>query len=229
MEGLNMSTSKKLVWDQFGEKTYETGVEKCVLYTMPAAGGYTKATAWNGVTKVNENPSGAESTPVYANNSKYLNLISAEDFAATVEAYTYPDEFAECDGSAEVVAGVTIGQQARKPFGFCYKTRIGNDTEADGHGYKIHVVYNCTASPSAKDYTTVNETPEAMNFSWEFSTTPVDVEGYKPTSTITINSTKVTAEILKKVEDALYGTTTVAASLPSLETLIALVKGSPAA
>lgn len=219
----------KLLWDQEGQKLYETGVSNGVLYvTNEESGGYAPGVAWNGLTQVTENPSGAEATPVYANNTKYLNLMSAEEFGATIEAYTYPDEFGACDGSATIVAGVTIGQQNRKTFGFCYKTKIGNEVQGDSLGYKLHVVYNCQAAPSGKQYATVNESPEAITFSWEVSTTPVALEGYKPTAKVTIDSTKVTAAVLKKIEDALYGTTDAEPTLPTLAELVAMVKAAPA-
>lgn len=219
----------KILWDQVGEKFYETGVSNGVLYVGNGSGGYGNGVAWNGLTQVVENPSGAEATPIYADNVKYLNLMSAEEFAATIEAYTYPDEFAECDGSASIVAGVTIGQQARKMFGFSYKTKIGNDTVGDSLGYKIHVVYNCQAAPSGKTYGTINESPEAITMSWEVTTTPVVLEGYKPTATLVIDSTKVKAKTLKAVEDKLYGSSDAEATLPSLAELIALIKQSEAA
>ena len=214
----------KLTWDQVGAKLYETGVSQGVLYPAKAEGGYNNGVAWNGLTQVSENPSGAEATPVYADNIKYLNLFSAEEFGATIEAYTYPDEFAACDGSAEIIPGATIGQQSRRQFGFCYKTKIGNDVAGDSLGYKIHVVYNCQASPSAKAYQTVNESPEAITFSWEVTTTPVVVEGYKPTATLIIDSTKVDKAKLKAIEDKLYGTEETEPTLPTLQELIALLK-----
>lgn len=213
----------KLVWDQTGQKYFETGVDHGVLYVSDGRGGYLEGVAWNGLTQVAENPSGAESNPIYADNIKYLNITSAEEFGATIEAYTYPDEFMECDGSTEVVAGVNIGQQARKTFGLCYRTRIGNDVAGDNLGYKIHIIYNCQAAPSGKTYSTVNESPEAITFSWELSTTPVPVEGFRPTATVVIDSTKVSASALQKVEDALYGTASAEAQLPSIENLLALV------
>ena len=214
----------KLTWDQVGEKLYETGVSQGVLYTAKSEGGYNNGVAWNGLTQVSENPSGAEATPVYADNIKYLNLFSAEEFGATIEAYTYPDEFAACDGSAEIIPGATIGQQSRSQFGFCYKTKIGNDVAGDSLGYKIHVVYNCQASPSAKAYQTVNESPEAITFSWEVTTTPVAVEGYKPTATLIIDSTKVDKDKLKAIEDKLYGTEETEPTLPTLQELIKILK-----
>ena len=214
----------KLVWDQSGQKFFETGVSNGVLYVSDGQGGYKKGVAWNGLISVAENPSGAESNPVYADNIKYLNVISAEEFGATIEAYTYPDEFMECDGSAQVVAGVNIGQQARKSFGICYRTRVGNDVAGDNLGYKIHVIYNCQASPSGKTYSTVNESPEAITFSWEVTTTPVPVEGFRPTATVVFDSTKLDAGKMSAVENALYGTVTEESKLPSIEELLALVQ-----
>lgn len=214
----------KLVWDQSGQKFFETGVSNGVLYVSDGQGGYKKGVAWNGLISVAENPSGAESNPVYADNIKYLNVISAEEFGATIEAYTYPDEFMECDGSAQVVAGVNIGQQARKSFGICYRTRVGNDVAGDNLGYKIHVIYNCQASPSGKTYSTVNESPEAITFSWEVTTTPVPVEGFRPTATVVFDSTKLEAGKMAAVENALYGTASEESKLPSIEELLALVQ-----
>lgn len=214
----------RLIWDQVGKKFYETGVSNGVLYVANGTGGYKTGVAWNGLSQVSENNSGAEPTPIYADNIKYLNLISAEEFGATIEAYTYPDEFAECDGSAQVVAGVTLGQQDRKQFGFCYRTRIGNDVSGDSLGYKIHVVYNCIAAPSGKTYGSINESPEAITFSWEVTTTPVNVEGHKPSATLVIDSTKVKKATLKAVEDKLYGGTDSEPTLPSLEDLIQIIK-----
>ena len=214
----------KLVWDQAGQKFFETGVSNGVLYVSDGQGGYLKGVAWNGLTSVAENPSGAESNPVYADNIKYLNIISAEEFGATIEAYTYPDEFMECDGSAQVVAGVNIGQQARKSFGISYRTRVGNDVSGDNLGYKIHVIYNCQAAPSGKTYSTVNESPEAITFSWEVTTTPVPVEGFRPTSTVVFDSTKLEAEKMAAVENALYGGASSEPGLPSIEELLALVQ-----
>jgi hypothetical protein len=214
----------KLVWDQSGQKFFETGVSNGVLYVSDGQGGYLKGVAWNGLTSVAENPSGAESNPVYADNIKYLNIISAEEFGATIEAYTYPDEFMECDGSAQVVAGVNIGQQARKSFGISYRTRVGNDVAGDNLGYKIHVIYNCQAAPSGKTYSTVNESPEAITFSWEVTTTPVPVEGFRPTATVVFDSTKLDAEKMAAVENALYGGASSEPGLPSIEELLALVQ-----
>ena len=195
----------KLVWDQTGERYYETGVKMGVLYPQSASGTYPKGVVWNGLTAVTESPSGAEATPLYADDVKYLNLYSAEEFGATIEAYTYPDEFAECDGSAEIATGVTIGQQNRKAFGLCYRTTIGNDTDGNDHGYKLHIIYGAMASPSEKAYATINDSPEAITFSWEITTTPVSVSGFKPTASVTIDSTKVDGAKLKQLEAILYG------------------------
>lgn len=195
----------KLVWDQTGERYYETGVDHGVLYPMQTGGLYNKGVAWNGLSAVNESPSGAEASPIYADNIKYLNLISTEEFNGTIEAYTYPEEFAECDGSATLAPGVYIGQQSRKTFGLSYRTQIGNDVDGQDHGYKLHLVYGCLASPSEKGYSTINDSPEAITFSWEFSTTPVNVAGYKPTALITIDSTKVNPTKLAELEEILYG------------------------
>lgn len=195
----------KLVWDKTGERFYETGVEKGVLYPQ-VSGAYPNGVAWNGLTAVTESPSGAEATPLYADNIKYLNLMSNEEFGATIEAYTYPDEFAECDGSAELSEGVRVGQQTRKTFGMSYVTRKGNDTEGTDHGYIIHLIYGALAAPSEKAYATINDSPEAITFSWEVSTTPVEVTGMKPTACITIDSTKVDAGKLATLEGKLYGT-----------------------
>lgn len=194
----------KIVWDKAGDHFYETGVKNCVLY-IPTAGVYSKGVAWNGITAITESPSGAEATALYADDIKYLSLYSVEEFGATIEAYTYPDEFAECDGSAELVAGVKIGQQARKPFGLCYRTTIGNDTDGNDHGYKLHIIYGAMASPSEKSYNTINDSPEAVTFSWELTTTPVNVAGAKPTASITIDSTKVDEQKLAALEEILYG------------------------
>ena len=195
----------KLVWDKSSERLYETGVKNGVLYVQGTGGTYTKGVAWNGLASVTESPSGAEPTPLYADDIKYLNLLSTEEFGATIEAYTYPDEFAECDGSKSLAAGVYIGQQARKAFGMCYKTTLGNDTEGNDHGYKLHIIYGALAAPSEKAYETINDTPEAITFSWEISTTPVNVNGSKPTSTIVIDSTKANPEKLAALEVILFG------------------------
>lgn len=195
----------KLVWDKTGDRLYETGVKNAVLYVRDSGGAYPKGVAWNGITAVTESPSGAESNPLYADDIKYLNLISNEDFGATIEAYTYPDEFAECDGSAEIVAGVKIGQQKRKTFGLCYRTTLGNDVDGNDHGYKLHIIYGATAAPSERAYATINDSPEAITMSWELSTTPVTVTGFKPTAHLEIDSTKVKAEELAAFEAILYG------------------------
>jgi hypothetical protein len=202
----------ELKWDQTGEKTYETGVSKGVLYPL-ANGKYVNGVAWNGLTGVTESPSGAEPTALYANNKKYLNLMSEEEFSATVEAYTYPDEFAECNGEKELAKGVSIGQQTRKEFGMSYQTKVGNDTDPDA-GYKIHLIYGALAKPSEKAYATVNDSPEAITFSWELSTTPVDVPDSKPTASLIIDSTKVDAAKLKELEAILYGSESEEARLP---------------
>lgn len=199
------NTNKPLVWDQTGERMYETGVSKGVLYPQSSSGTYPLGVAWNGLTAVTESPSGAEATPLYADDIKYLNLMSAEEFAATVEAYMYPDEFAECDGSASLVEGVSVGQQKRKAFGLCYRTTLGNDVDGNGHGYKLHIIYGALAAPSEKGYATVNDSPEAITFSWEIKTTPVNVTGLKPTATVTIDSTKVDPTKLAALEKVLYG------------------------
>lgn len=194
----------KLIWDKTGERYYETGVKNGVLY-IPTEGVYSKGVAWNGLTAVTESPSGAEATALYADDMKYLSLYSAEEFGATIEAYTYPDEFAQCDGSAELTKGVSIGQQARKTFGLCYRTTVGNDTDGNDYGYKLHMIYGCMASPSEKAYATINDSPEAITFSWEVTTTPVSVAGFKPTASITIDSTKADPTKLAALEDILYG------------------------
>ena len=203
----------KLVWDTTGERYYETGVKKGVLYVQ-SAGTYPKGVAWNGLTAVTESPSGAEATALYADDIKYLNLMSNEEFGATIEAYTYPDEFAACDGSAALVDGVMIGQQKRSAFGLCYRTAIGNDTDGSDYGYKLHLVYGCQAAPSEKGYSTINDSPEAITFSWEVTTTPVEVTGHKPTSCITIDSTKVDPGKLAALEKVLYGDTDTEPRLP---------------
>ena len=203
----------KLVWDQTGERFYETGVSKGVLYPQ-VSGAYPKGVAWNGLTAVTESPSGAEATPLYADDIKYLNLMSAEEFGATIEAYTYPEEFAECDGSAAIATGVYIGQQARKAFGMCYRTVLGNDETSNDYGYKLHIIYGALASPSEKAYSTINDSPEAITFSWEVTTTPVNVTGFKPTACVTIDSTKVDKSKLEALEAILYGSDEVEARLP---------------
>lgn len=195
----------KLVWDKTGERLYETGVKQGVVYPQNAEGTYPKGAAWNGLTAVTESPSGAESTALYADDIKYLNLVSNEEFGGTIEAYTYPDEFAPCNGSVEAAPGVNLGQQPRKQFGLCYRTGLGNDTEGYDHGYKLHLVYGALAAPSESAYATVNDSPEAITFSWEFSTTPVSVKDYKPVAHLEIDSTKVDKEKLTALEEILYG------------------------
>lgn len=197
--------AKNIVWDELGERFYETGVDRGVLYVQNDLGLYPEGVAWNGLTSITENPSGAEPTPLYADNIKYLNLMSAEEFGASIEAFTYPEEFEECDGSAQLATGVTIGQQPRRSFGISYRTIVGNDIEGDSFGYKIHLVYGGKAAPSDKGYNTVNDTPEAVTLSWEVTTTPVRVEGFMPTASLIIDSTKVDVAKLKELEDILYG------------------------
>lgn len=213
----------KLTWDNTGERIFETGVKQGVLYPIQSDGKYTKGVAWNGLTAVTESPSGAEATALYADDIKYLNLLSNEEFGATIEAYTYPDEFAECDGSAELATGVMIGQQKRKTFGLCYRTTIGNDVEGNDYGYKLHLVYGCLAAPSEKGYSTINDNPDAITFSWEVSTTPVNVEGFKPTSQITIDSTKADPTKLAALETVLYGGAETEAKLPLPDEVAALM------
>ena len=203
----------KLTWDASGERLYETGVKQGVLYVMNS-NSYGNGVAWNGLTAITESPSGAESTPLYADDIKYLDLRSTEEFGATIEAYTYPDEFAACDGSASLADGVSIGQQARKMFGLCYRTTVGNDTDGTDHGYKLHLIYGATASPSEKAYETINDSPEAITFSWEITTTPVSVTGFKPTASITIDSTKADPTCLAALEEKLYGGTSTEPTLP---------------
>ena len=196
----------KLIWDATGERYYETGVKNGVLYLKDAQGAYNTGVAWNGLTAVTESPSGAEASPFYADDIKYLNLMSAEEYGVTIEAYTYPDEFAECDGSAALATGVYIGQQTRKPFGLCWRTVLGNDVENNDYGYKLHIMYEGLAAPSEKAYATINDSPEPITFSWEVTTTPVTVAGFKPTASITIDSTKVDEAKLTALEAILYGT-----------------------
>ena len=203
----------KLTWDASDERLYETGVKQGVLYVMDS-NVYGNGVAWNGLTAITESPSGAESTPLYADDIKYLDLRSTEEFGATIEAYTYPDEFAACDGSASLADGVSIGQQARKMFGLCYRTTVGNDTDGTDHGYKLHLIYGATASPSEKAYETINDSPEAITFSWEITTTPVSVTGFKPTASITIDSTKADPTCLAALEEKLYGGASTEPTLP---------------
>ena len=204
----------KIVWDAIGEHIFETGVRNGVLYLKGAEGTYNTGVAWNGLTSVSESPEGAEATDLYADDIKYLSLMSAENFKATIEAYTYPVEFEECDGSATIAKGVVIGQQSRKPFGLCYRTSIGNDTDGNEHGYKLHIVYGCQASPSEKQYSTINDSPDAVTFSWEVSTTPVNVNGKKPTATLIIDSTKADKAKLTALEAILYGAESTEPRLP---------------
>ena len=204
----------KIVWDAVGEHIFETGVRNGVLYLKDIDGAYNTGVAWNGLTSVSESPEGAEATDLYADDIKYLTLMSAENFKATIEAYTYPVEFEECDGSATIANGVVIGQQSRKPFGLCYRTAIGNDTDGNEHGYKLHIVYGCQASPTEKQYSTINDSPDAVTFSWEVSTTPVNVNGKKPTATLTIDSTKADKGKLTALEAILYGSEQTEPRLP---------------
>lgn len=215
----------KIVWDESGKRLYETGVKNGVLYIQDETGAYNKGVAWNGLTAVTESPSGAEATPLYADDIKYLELFSAEEFGATIEAYTYPEEFEACDGSASLGTGVTIGQQDRKTFGLCYRTVLGNDVKSNEYGYKLHLIYGAKAAPSEKGYQTINDSPEAITFSWEVTTTPVNVAGFKPTASVTIDSTKIDAAKLKTIEDMLYGTESVEAKLPLPDELKTILAG----
>ena len=215
----------KIVWDESGKRTYETGVRNGVLYLQDAQGAYTKGVAWNGLTAVTESPSGAEPTALYADDIKYLELFSAEEFGATIEAYTYPAEFEKCDGSASLGTGVTIGQQDRATFGLCYRTVLGNDVKGSEFGYKLHLIYGAKAKPSEKGYQTINDSPEAITFSWEISTTPVNVAGFKPTACVTIDSTKIEPEKLAQIETLLYGDTSAEAKLPLPDEIAGILKG----
>lgn len=215
----------RLVWDDIGDKLYETGVKMGVLYPVDQNGAYSTGVEWNGLTAVTESPSGAEPNNIYADDGKYLSLYSAEEFGCSIEAYTYPDAFAECDGSAEISDGAYIGQQSRSKFGLCYRTTLGNDVKADKYGYKLHLIYGCMASPSEKSYQTINDSPEAISFSWEITTTPVNVTGFKPTASLIIDSTKVTNKYgLGLLEDALYGSATETAHLPLPDAVKALLE-----
>lgn len=221
----------KLLWDQVGQRTYETGVDHGVLYLPDNTGAYDDGHAWNGLVTVTESPSGAEANAQYADNIKYLNITSAEEFGGTIEAFTYPNEFAQCDGSALVEGGIALGQQNRRTFGLSYRTVVGNDLAGNSYGYKLHLVYGATAAPSERAYGTVNDSPEPITFSWEFSTTPVPVGTingveYKPTSTLTIDSTKVDADALAALEDILYGTAGTDPALPAPADVVALFAGS---
>lgn len=215
-----------ITWDKTGERLYETGVDHGVLYLPGSTGEYEGGVAWNGLTAVTESPSGAEANPQYADNIKYLNLISVEEFGGTIEAFTYPNEFGICDGTAELAPGVTIGQQTRKTFGLSYRTRVGNDVDATDHGYKLHLVYGALAAPSEKAYATINDSPEAITFSWEFTTTAVEVPGFKPSASITIDSTTVEATALKALEDVLYGAAADGPRLPLPEEVVTLMGGT---
>lgn len=219
----------KIAWDEIGKRLYETGVDHGVLYVQDDKGAYPKGVAWNGLTTVTESPSGAEATPLYADNIKYLNLMSTEEIGGTIEAYIYPDEFAVCDGSAEIATGVMIGQQPRKTFGLSYRTIIGNDLASNDYGYKLHLIYGALASPSEKSYATVNDSPEAITLSWEFTTTPVTVEGFKPTASVTIDSTKVDKEKLEALEAILYGSESEEARLPLPAEIITIIGTEQAA
>ena len=213
----------KIVWDAVGEHIFETGVRNGVLYLKNTDGAYDTGIAWNGLTSVSESPEGAEPTDLYADDIKYLSLMSAENFKATIEAYTYPVEFEECDGSATIAKGVVIGQQSRKPFGLCYRTSIGNDTDGNEHGYKLHIVYGCQASPSEKQYSTINDSPDAVTFSWEVNTTPVNVTGKKPAATLTIDSTKADKAKLTALEAILYGSEQAEPRLPLPDEIVTLM------
>jgi hypothetical protein len=216
----------KLAWDAVGSRTYETGVDRGVLYIPDGTGAYITGFAWSGLTKVTEKPTGAAATPLYADNIKYLNLISTEYFTADLAAYTYPNEFAQCDGTLQPEPGVAIGQQSRKTFGLSYRTKVGNDLVGTDAGYKLHLVYGAFAAPSQKDFATVNDNPTAIEFSWSVTTTPVSVTGYKPTATLTIDSTKVSSTALATLEDFLYGTAGTNPSLPTPDAVLAIFAGT---
>lgn len=220
--------TQRLTWDDAGKRLYETGVKQGVLYPQDDNGAYPKGVAWNGLTALTESPEGAEPTPLYADDVKYLNLLSTEEFKATVEAYTYPDEFAECDGSGSLVEGVTIGQQDRKTFGLSYRTSLGNDVKGNEYGYKLHIVYGCLAAPSEKAYATVNDSPEAITFSWEVSTTPVNVTGFKPTASLVLDSVKLGAAKMKAIEDVLYGSSAAEARLPLPDEIKSIIESAAA-
>lgn len=216
----------RLAWDAPGERRYENGVDRGVLYRVDNGGNYNIGYAWNGLTGITESPSGADSNPQYADNIKYVDIRSAEDFGGTIEAFTYPDAWAECDGSAMPQAGVRVGQQGRKPFGLSYRTKVGNDTSGGDYGYKLHMVWGATASPSERAFSTVNDSPEAVGFSWEFSCAPLQVAGYKPVASLEIDSTKVDATALTNLENLLYGTAGVEPQLPSPTDVLALFAGT---
>lgn len=214
----------KLTWDQTGERYYETGVSNCVLYVQNETGAYPKGVAWNGVTAITESPSGAESNPQYADNIKYLDLISAEEFGATIEAFGSPVEFDVCDGTAELAPGVFVGQQNRKAFGLCYKTILGNDTNGNDNGYKLHFIYGAKAAPTERGYTTISDSPEPITLSWEITTTPVAVAGFKPTATLTVDSTKVEETKLNALLDVVYGSDDKEASLPLPDAILTIIR-----
>jgi hypothetical protein len=214
----------KIVFDQSGERFYETGVKNGVLYVQNENGEYGNGVAWNGLTAITESPSGAEATPLYADDIKYVELTSAEEFGATIEAYTYPEEFEACDGSASLVEGITIGQQDRVPFGLCYKTVVGNDVRGNDLGYKLHLIYGAKAAPSERAFQTINDSPEAITFSWEITTTPVNVTGFKPTANLVIDSTKVDSAKLALIEEKLFGSESEEPKLPLPDEIVALMK-----
>lgn len=213
-------------WDASTKHFYETGVKHGVLYVQDSDGSYPLGVAWNGLSSITESPSGAEATAIYADDIKYLNIYSAEEFGATIEAYTYPDEFAVCDGSDELADGILLGQQGRKAFGLCYRTALGNEIEGSDYGYKLHIIYGCMASPSEKQYQTINDSPEAISFSWEVKTTPVNVTGKKPVSSLVIDSKTVGATKMAKIEAALYGTATEDPYLPTPDQILTLISGT---
>lgn len=213
----------KIVWAETGERFFETGVKNGVLYPQDSTGKYPKGVAWNGLTAVTESPSGADATDLYADDDKYLTLRAKEIFGGTIEAYQSPEEFDACDGTASLAPGVNIGQQSRKAFGLCYRTAVGNDVDGTDHGYKLHLVYGATASPAQKAYSTINESPEAMTLSWEFTTTPVKVTGHKPTALLTIDSRNVGPGVMTKIEKVLYGDESKEASLPSPDEVLAII------
>ena len=217
----------KLTWDDAEKRLYETGTRKGVIYLQTSGGAYENGEAWNGLTGVTESPSGAEATKLYANDGQYLSLYSVEEFGGTITAYIYPDGFKACNGEAELVEGVSIGQQERKAFGLSYRTILGNDAEGENHGYKLHLVYGCKVSPSEKSFKSVNGTPEPIEFSWEFTTTPVNVDGFKPTAIITVDSTTADATCLKKLEDILYGTEESEPRLPLPDEVKTIMTKSP--
>ena len=214
----------RLIWDEVGQRFFETGVKNGVLYVQEDDGSYKNGVVWNGLTAVTESPSGAEETPLYADDVKYLTLRSAEEFGATVEAYTYPEEFEQCDGSASIANGVTIGQQARRAFGLCYRTSVGNDIQGQNYSYKLHLIYGCTVAPSEKSYSTINDNPEAITFSWELSTVPVPVDGFSPTASLVIDASKVDEGKMQQLEDALFGNESSEATLLLPNQIMELIK-----